>query len=158
MSTFAQRRIRSSERHDDCRGDPVAVGSARERQLTSSSFATGYILLAAVLFLALYNVRKKLPFLPLGRSATWLQWHLYVGIASVGVFVLHAGLRWPTGILQTTLAACYVCTVVSGLVGLYLTRTIPAQLARVGEECSTSGFPHCTAKSGRRPVASCLKR
>ena len=54
-------------------------------------------MLAAILFLALYNVRKKLPFLPLGSSTAWLQWHLYVGIGSVGVFALHAGLRWPTG-------------------------------------------------------------
>ena len=81
---------------------------ALEKRLTPSSFATGYLMLAAVLFLALYNVRKKLPFLPLGSSAAWLQWHLYVGIGSVGVFALHAGLRWPTGILETALAAVYL--------------------------------------------------
>jgi hypothetical protein len=92
-------------------------------------------------FLALYNARKKVPFLPLGSSSTWLQWHLYVGIGSVGVFALHAGIRWPTGILETTLAGAYVATVASGVVGLYLTRTIPAQLARVGEEVLYERIP-----------------
>src|SRR5262245_56945842 len=106
---------------------------AQGRSLDSSAFATGYLLIAAVLFLAIYNVRKKLPFLPIGSSAAWLQWHLYVGMGSVGLFALHAGIDWPTGVLDTALAITYVLTVISGLAGLYLTRTIPPQLARVGE-------------------------
>ena len=116
------------------RGAGVAVEWRLEKRLITSSFTTGYLLIAAVLFLALYNVRKKLPFLPIGKSATWLQWHIYVGVASIGVFVLHADVRWPTGVFETTLYAIYSLTVLSGIVGLYLTRTIPAQLARVGEE------------------------
>jgi hypothetical protein len=115
--------------------------SALEKQLVVSSFTTGYLLMAAVLFLALYNVRKKLPFLPIGTSATWLQWHIYVGFASVGVFVLHTGVRAPTGILNTTLYVAYTLTVISGVIGLYLTRTIPAQLARVGEEVVFERIP-----------------
>ncbi len=109
--------------------------------MTRSAFTTGYLLLSAVLFLALYNVRKKLPFLPLGSSAAWLQWHIYVGIGSVGVFALHAGIRWPTGILNSTLAAFYVATIASGVAGLYLTRTIPRQLARVGQEVVYERIP-----------------
>ena len=92
MTTFVRRRIRNG-------GTTMIVVAlvwlwvrVLESRLTPSSFATGYLMLAAVLFLALYNVRKKLPFLPLGSSAAWLQWHLYVGLGSVGVFALHAGL------------------------------------------------------------------
>jgi hypothetical protein len=125
----------------------VAVGlvwlwaSALEKRLVSSSFTTGYLLIAAVLFLALYNVRKKLPFLPIGTSATWLQWHIYIGFVSVGVFLLHAGVQMPTGVLNTTLYVTYSLTVISGIVGLYFTRTIPAQLARVGEEVVFERIP-----------------
>jgi hypothetical protein len=114
---------------------------AEERGLSSSAFSTGYLLLAAVLFLALYNVRKKLPFLPLGSSAAWLQWHLYVGIGSVGLFALHAGIRWPTGVLNSSLAVAYLTTAASGIVGLYMTRTIPRQLARVGAEVIYERIP-----------------
>ena len=114
---------------------------AQERNLGSSAFTTGYLLLAAVCFLALYNVRKRLPFLPLGSSAAWLQWHLYVGLGTVGVFALHVGPRWPSGVLDTALAVVYVLTVTSGIVGLYFTRTIPAQLARVGEEVIFERIP-----------------
>ena len=141
MTSFLQRRIRNS-------GATLMVLAAmwlwvrtRERQLEPTSFATGYLMFAAVLFLALYNVRKKLPFLPLGSSAAWLQWHLYVGLGSVGLFVLHAGFAWPNGVLEATLAGVYLAAVCSGVVGLYLTRAIPAQLARVGEEVIYERIP-----------------
>jgi hypothetical protein len=114
---------------------------AEERGLGSSAFSTGYMLLATVLFLALYNVRKKLPFLPIGNSAAWLQWHIYAGIGSVGLFVLHSGIPWPTGVLNLALATVYLATVASGLLGLYLTRSIPHQLARVGEEVIYERIP-----------------
>jgi hypothetical protein len=121
---------------------------AQERSLAPSAFSTGYILLGAILFLALYNVRKKLPSLPLGNSTGWLQLHLYVGIGTAAIFVMHADAGLPTGILDSTLAAFYVLTVASGVVGLYLTRTIPAQLARVGEE-----FVHERIPTYRRKVS-----
>ncbi len=141
MSYFNRRRI--------CNASVMALAlasawwwvRAQERSLGSSAFATGYLLLAAVLFLALYNVRKKLPFLPLGSAVAWLQAHLYVGMGTIGVFALHVGPAWPSGVLDTLLLANYVLTVVSGLVGLYLTRTIPVQLARVGKEVIFEQIP-----------------
>jgi hypothetical protein len=141
MGSFVQRRVRNAG------ATMVAVAGiwllvrAQERSLSSSAFTTGYLLLAAMLFLALYNVRKRLPFLPLGSSAAWLQWHLYVGLGTVGVFALHVGPRWPSGVMDTALAVIYVLTFSSGLAGLYLTRTIPAQLARVGEEVIFERIP-----------------
>jgi hypothetical protein len=107
---------------------------AMERSLHPATFVTGYLLFGAVLFLALYNVRKKLPSVPLGNSATWLQWHVYVGLGSLVLFGLHLGWKVPTGGFDVLLAGIYLLTFGSGLVGLYLTRTIPAQLAHLGEE------------------------
>jgi hypothetical protein len=113
----------------------------QERTLGSPAFTTGYLMLAAVLFLALYNIRKKLPFLPLGSSAAWLQWHLYVGMGSAGLFALHAGMAWPNGVLDSMLGTVYLLTFASGLAGLHLTRAIPRQLARVGEEIIFERIP-----------------
>jgi hypothetical protein len=141
MTSFARRRIRN------CGATLIVVAlvwlwtAALDKRLTASSFTTGHLLIAAVLFLALYNLRKKLPFLPLGSSAAWLQGHIYVGLGSVGVFLLHAGFHVPTGVLDITLYATYALTVLSGIAGLYLTRTIPAQLARVGEEVLYERIP-----------------
>src|SRR4051794_30303123 len=141
MGYFTRRRIRNVGL------TMVALGAAwlwmrsLERRLTASAFTSGYLLLACVLFLAAYNVRKKLPFLPFGKSSTWLQWHIYIGLGSVGLFALHAGIHWPTGILNAALATFYLATAASGFVGLYLTRTIPPQLARVGEELIYERIP-----------------
>jgi hypothetical protein len=114
---------------------------ADQRALQPTAFSTGYLLFGAIGFLALYNLRKKLPFLPLGSSAAWLQWHLYVGMGTIGIFALHVGPNWPHGALNVALAVLYLLTVGSGFVGLYLSRTIPAQLTRVGQEVVFERIP-----------------
>ena len=48
--------------------------------LYRSQYLSGWVLFAAVVFLAAYNVLKKMPFLPLGSSATWLQLHILVSV------------------------------------------------------------------------------
>ena len=141
MRSFTQRRIRSAGITLIVLAGVWLCVRLQERHLGGSSFSTGYLLLAAVVFLALYNIRKKLPFLPLGSSAIWLQCHLYVGMASIGVFALHVGPRWPDGVLESSLAFVFLLTATSGLAGLYLTRTIPAQLARVGTEIIYEQIP-----------------
>ncbi len=44
------------------------------------NFLSGWTLLVLMLFLTLFNVRKKLPFIPLLSASTWLQCHLYLGL------------------------------------------------------------------------------
>jgi hypothetical protein len=102
--------------------------------LGRTAYSTGYMMYAAVGVLALYNLRKKLVALPLGTSAGWLQFHIYLGVGSLAVFGLHAGAQLPDGPLELALAIVYVATVASGLWGLYLSRTIPPQLTRTGEQ------------------------
>ena len=150
MRYFTRRRIRNASLLLLVLAGAVMWVRARQESLGSSAFATGYLLLASVLFLALYNVRKKLPFLPLGSAAAWLQWHLYVGMGTVGAFALHAGPAWPRGYLDTLLAGVYLLTTASGIAGLYLTRTIPRQLARMGEEVIYERIPAFQLQVRRR--------
>src|SRR4051812_12856019 len=91
MVNFMHRRIRNIGLTAMAMGAIWLWTRTQEHNLGSPTFSTGYLLLATVLFLALYNTRKKVPFLPLGNSATWLQCHIYAGIGSVGLFALHAG-------------------------------------------------------------------
>ena len=109
--------------------------------LRAHAFTTGSLLLAALVFLTIYNVRKKLTFLPLGTSTAWLQLHIYVGLGAVWLFLLHTSFRIPTGIFETSLAALYLAVTASGLYGLYLTRTIPSRLAALGEEVIWERIP-----------------
>ncbi|TWT96892.1 hypothetical protein Pla108_26670 [Botrimarina colliarenosi] len=105
-----------------------------EASLARSAYATGYVLYGAVVFLAAYQLRKKLPGLPLGKSRSWLQAHLVVAIASGALFYAHIGGRWPSGVVEGSLALLYAGAFASGVLGFYLTRTIPKQLARTGEQ------------------------
>jgi hypothetical protein len=141
MKYFVARRFRNAGLTFAALGALWLWMRAEHRALQPTAFTTGYLLLAAIGFLALYNLRKKLPFLPLGSSAAWLQWHLYVGMGTIGVFALHVGPNWPHGVLNATLAIAYLLTIGSGFVGLYLSRTIPVQLARVGQEAIYERIP-----------------
>ena len=59
---------------------------------------TGILLLAILLLLTLFNARKKLPFMPVFRASTWMQIHIYVGLFSVVVFLIHIGFAFPNGV------------------------------------------------------------
>ncbi|MEX2315727.1 MAG: hypothetical protein WD669_01155 [Pirellulales bacterium] len=141
MPHFARRRIRNAALTLLVLAAIWAWIRAEEHSLRQTTFATGYLLLAAVGFLVLYGIRKRLPFLPLGSSTAWLQWHLYVGIGTLAVFAMHVKTALPNGILETTLAVVYLLTFASGVIGLYLTRTVPPQLARLGQEVIYERIP-----------------
>jgi hypothetical protein len=114
--------------------------------LRDTSFLTGWVLAAALVLLASYNLRKKLPFLPLGRSATWLQIHVYVGLLTVVVFIAHAGLSFPRGGVEGTLWLLMVLLLASGLFGLALSRLVPARLTGYGERVIYERIPLFRAK------------
>ena len=109
--------------------------------LRPSAFTSGYILISSVFFLALFNLRKKLSFLPLGRASFWMQLHIYIGIATMVIFGMHVGWRPPNGILETCLFILFMMTSMSGIIGLYLSRTIPRRLSKLREEIIYERIP-----------------
>jgi hypothetical protein len=102
---------------------------------------TGALLLALVLALALFNARKKLPFLPLVSAATWLQIHIYAGWFCLFVFLLHIRFRIPNGAFEITLALVFCVVILSGVFGLYISRELPPRMARSGEPLLSERIP-----------------
>ena len=102
--------------------------------LRSGSYVSGWVLFGAIVFLAMYNVRKMFSFLPLGSSALWLQLHIYVGLLTFLIFAIHVKFSVPNGFFECLLAAVYLIVFISGIVGLYITRTYPKRLTNLGEE------------------------
>lgn len=134
MRTFAARRLTGISA-----ALFVAVLLIGGTQMLTLSFRptaryTGWVLFAMVALLAAFNLRKKLPFLPLGSAATWLQLHIYVGLVSIAAFGLHVSWRIPNGIGESCLAACYVIVAASGIVGLLLSRIFARRLTAHGGE------------------------
>ena len=118
----------------------IVLVRAQHQALVGSAFTTGWLLLGASVVLTLYNGRKKLPFLPLLSSAAWLQAHIYIGLLTVLLFILHAfyhptvGFKLPNGVFESALALLYIIVAGSGIVGLLLSRMLPRLLAQRGEE------------------------
>jgi hypothetical protein len=109
--------------------------------LHHTSFFTGWILYCSIIFLMLYNARKKLPFLPLGSSQTWLQFHLYVGWLTVFLFGLHIYPRVPNSTFEIILTALFTMVAISGVVGIYISRTFAVKLSLRGNEVIYDRIP-----------------
>lgn len=111
----------------------VGVWLSYSLSLHDASFVTGWLLLALLVALTLFNARKKLPFLPVLSASAWLQAHVYVGLVTAAVFLLHVDFRVPNGPLEVTLAILFLIVVASGLVGIALSRIVPGRLRTRGE-------------------------
>ena len=109
--------------------------------LKDATFASGWLVAGGVILLASYNLRKKLPFLPLVDSSTWLQVHVYGGLVTAFVFALHTSFRLPNGVLETGLWLLFVTVAASGLLGIALSRLLPSRLRRHGERIIYERIP-----------------
>jgi len=94
---------------------------------------TGWLLLASIVFLVLYNIRKKLSMLPLGRSSDWLVLHVAVGVGVIVVYALHARTLWPNG-YELLLALLFYVVVLSGIAGYILQRVLSSALTKIRNE------------------------
>ena len=101
--------------------------------LRTAALYSGFLLLALVLGLTLFNSRKKLPFLPLARATTWLQIHIYAGYFCAFVFLLHVRFSPPHGALETLLALVFCVVILSGFFGIFISRFFPSRMALSGE-------------------------
>lgn len=104
-------------------------------------YFSGALLFTVMVILTLYNGRKKLPFLPLGTSEGWLQFHVYAGFLTVVLFLVHIQFRAPRGWFDAMLATLYLLVTISGIAGLALTRTIPKRLTTRGGEVLFERIP-----------------
>jgi hypothetical protein len=108
--------------------------NAKFKALPDYAFLTGWALLGGMIVLTIYNVRKKLPFLPLGNSETWLQIHIYLGFFTTLLFLIHLNFHIPHGWFELTLAWLFILVSGSGMVGLFFSRALPRRLATRGGE------------------------
>ncbi|MBI3885608.1 MAG: hypothetical protein HY302_07755 [Opitutae bacterium] len=117
--------------------------------LRFTAITTGLVLLGTCFALAFFNARKKLPFIPLLRASTWLQFHVYAGWFAVILFVLHIEGRWPAGIFEVTLAAVFALVALSGVFGILISRVLPGRLALSGENVMYERIPALRTKLQR---------
>lgn len=122
--------------------------------LPNLNYLTGWLLLTVMFLLTIYNARKKLPFLPLGRSETWLNFHLYAGLFTVALFLVHLNYRLPQSRFGILFGLVYVLVAASGIWGWFLSRSIPKRLTTRGGDVLFERIP--TIRRGLQEQAEAL--
>ena len=109
--------------------------------LRNSALYSGTLIYLLILFLTLFNARKKLPFLPLFKASSWLQCHIYTGFFIIFLFAIHINWRVPSGYLETILAVIFLIVSISGIVGLCISRALPQRMQKSGENLIFERIP-----------------
>lgn len=104
-------------------------------------YALGWLLFAGLLYLVCFNWRKKLNFLPIGKAATWAQIHYYLGLFIVGLLFLHIDTLWPGGWFERLLLISLAIALLSGLIGLLVSRFYPPILVKRGPQVIYERIP-----------------
>ncbi len=108
---------------------------------TRAAYLSGWLLFAVMVVLTGYNWFKKIPYLPLGRSEVWLEFHIYAGLFTGVLFLLHVRLQWPTGWFEGVLTVLYAVVMVSGVIGIIISRGWPKRLTARGGEVPFERIP-----------------
>ncbi len=99
-------------------------------RLGSAAELTGYWLFGMMVFLTLFNLRKKLSMIPLGPANIWLALHSIGGLLALTLYWLHTETLWPLGVYEQMLAALFYLTVASGIFGHVVQKICPPRLAQ----------------------------
>lgn len=150
MTTFAQRRFRNLALAGMTAGLLIAINQLYDMSLRDAAFMNGWVLFAAMVFLSLFNLRKKLNVVPLLPVAVWLQIHVYVGCLCGLLFLLHTEFALPNGLFETTLWLMFVTVILSGLVGVVLSRVLPPRLDARGQRVLFERIPMFRAQLARQ--------
>jgi hypothetical protein len=100
--------------------------------------------LAAVVFFidGLYPLRRRLMGWPFGTAQRWLQFHIYGGALALLFTLIHIGFSFPHGQFGWWLFGLTLWSTLSGIVGLWLQKWIPALLSnQLGVEALYDRIP-----------------
>jgi hypothetical protein len=104
------------------RADAVSGGSW-------PGLAYGVAGFSLMVYAGLLGARKKVPVWRLGRAQTWMRGHLWLGLASFPLILLHAGLSLGSG-LTLVLMLLLIVVIASGSWGAWLQHTMPRRMMR----------------------------
>jgi hypothetical protein len=90
-----------------------------------ASLGTGIIV-----FECLLGLRKRYPASPMGQVKTWLSAHVWLGLLSFALILMHSGFRWGSG-LAALLMWLFLVIAVSGVFGVALQNYIPRRMTEL---------------------------
>lgn len=109
--------------------------------LQVQQYYSGWLVAGLIVVLLLFYVKKKLSTLPLGRNASWAQWHYYCGLFLIAAFAIHVEFTIPDGYVERILAGLLAIVVGVGLGGVVINRVFARRLAFLSEEIIYERIP-----------------
>ncbi len=97
---------------------------------------------AFMLFAGFLGLRKKVPTWRLGKGATWMRGHLWLGLVSLPLILYHGGFAWR-GPLTLIMMYLFFFVIGSGILGAMLQHYMPRMLInQVPKETIYEEIPH----------------
>lgn len=110
-------------------------------ELGDPKILTGWSLFGVMIFLGLFNTRKKLAAFNLGLVRTWLALHVAGGFLAVAIFLFHTGTIVPTGLYEQFLAILFWLVSITGMLGIAIITIYPRRLTDSGLEIIYEQIP-----------------
>jgi hypothetical protein len=88
----------------------------------------GSIASAMMLFAVLLGLRRRFPTWRVGRGTTWMRGHLWLGLLSFPIVLLHSGFSFGSGTLTRTLMVLFAIVFVSGIFGAVMQVLLPRMM------------------------------
>src|SRR5689334_18150051 len=102
----------------------AAESSGGPRGGSAIGLTFGVLGFGFMIFAALLGARRRVPTWRLGRAQGWMRGHLWLGLLSLPMILLHGGFHFG-GTLTRVLMWLLIATVASGLFGAALQHYIP---------------------------------
>lgn len=96
--------------------------------LRDPRYLDGWLLFAGMCGQLLFHIRKKFSALSIGRAARWMRVHIYGGYFVIVAFAFHTGFSLPDASFEWALWLAFVLVTATGLIGAYLSWSIPAKV------------------------------
>ncbi len=128
--------------------------------LGDPAYVTGYTLFGFMVFLIIFNIRKRLSMLPIFKVRWWTPLHVASGILVIALFWLHTGTLWPGGLYEQAIAIIFYLVSLSGLYGYMVLRVYPGWLTQTGIEVIYEEVPAIVAdyrEEAERLILECTK-
>ncbi|MBV8269998.1 MAG: hypothetical protein JO252_27055 [Planctomycetaceae bacterium] len=92
---------------------------------SAPGFAFGVVGGLIIVFEMLLWVRKKYRVVRIGRAMLWMKAHIWLGLLTLPLMVLHSGFRWWDVPLSGALMMLFLVVIASGIWGLVLQQILP---------------------------------
>lgn len=109
--------------------DQMTIGGAAGG--TVLGIVYGSVGFGFMIFAGLLSLRKRFPVWRMGRAQSWMRGHLWLGLISYPIILLHSGFSFGHGALTFWMMVLFTVVIISGLVGAALQHYMPQMITQM---------------------------